>query len=281
MPAPRVFVSHNHRDSAYCHDFVNGLRNYNVDVWFDEQNAGAGALREMVQREIASRPHFIVILSPAAVASQWVQAEIDAALELERTGKLQTFLPVIAVRCEVPLLLRRYRQIGMPDGSPLALDQAVLQTMAAIWSDGPAPAPAPIPASGTPPPATPTEPTTTGNQGVTMSGGTINAGAFAVGPNAQATQQVQATTETNPQRALAQEKLAMLLQVIKAYAIFLPQSAELTQSAETIGQEVAKPQPNRLLIQAILQGIVANAQGVPSVVTAAEALQEALATFLP
>ncbi len=275
MTGPRVFVSHNHNDSDFCRAFVNGLRAYNVDVWYDEHNVGAGALRDIIEREMSSRPHFLVVLSPAAVASRWVAAEIDAALELERAGALQTFLPVIARKCDVPLMLRRYRIIGQPDGSPLPIDQAVLQTMRAIWSDGPAPAPAPLPAST--PSSSPTPSPAAGNQGIVMSGGTITAGALAVGPHAQATHQ---TVSGDPARQEVLDKLQALVQALQAHAAELHNADELAQSTTLIAREVAQPQPNKLTIQALLQGIAQNVQSVGSVVMALDALKAALGPLL-
>jgi hypothetical protein len=44
-------------------------------VWYDEHNLGAGQLLEEIQRELNARPVFVVLLSPDALASKWVQRE--------------------------------------------------------------------------------------------------------------------------------------------------------------------------------------------------------------
>lgn len=128
MAAPRIFVSHSHHDNAFCRDYVNGLRERGFDVWYDEHSLGWGALRSTVERELPLCQHFAAILSPTAVASEWVNAEIDAALELLKDGTLQTLTFVIAAPCNVPLLLRRWKRIEGIGGSPISVAEAVART---------------------------------------------------------------------------------------------------------------------------------------------------------
>jgi hypothetical protein len=128
----RVFVSHSHTDNDYCRAFVNALNASGLDVWYDEHNLGWGALRQVIERELQSREHFVAILSPTAVASDWVNAEIDAALFLLGKGRLKTLLFVTAARCEVPLLLQRYKRLERPDGGGYTLGHAAVRAMTAM-----------------------------------------------------------------------------------------------------------------------------------------------------
>ena len=57
-------------------------------------------------------------MSPAAVKSDWVNDEIDAAIELRRRGSMQTLQFVIALPCEMPLLLSSYKRVVAPDSQP-------------------------------------------------------------------------------------------------------------------------------------------------------------------
>ncbi len=132
IAAPHVFVSHSHADNAYCREFVNTLRAVGCDVWYDEDNLGWGALRQVIERELNVREHFIAILSPAAVASDWVQAEIDAAVSLLHKGPLHTFQLVTAAPCEVPLLLQRYKRIEESNGQGYVPDQAATRAVSVI-----------------------------------------------------------------------------------------------------------------------------------------------------
>ncbi len=80
MPAPRIFVSHSHQDNQWCWCFVQTLQQAGYDIWYDEVGLGGGAQWvATIEHELQSREIFIVILSPDAMASQWVQKEIQLA----------------------------------------------------------------------------------------------------------------------------------------------------------------------------------------------------------
>lgn len=80
----KIFVSHSHKDAAACHALVDALRGAGADVWYDEHNMGSGKLMEAVERELRARPVFVVIFSPAALASEWVREESSWAYKLYR-----------------------------------------------------------------------------------------------------------------------------------------------------------------------------------------------------
>lgn len=122
---PQVFVSHSHEDNLYCREFVRGLRAQDMTVWYDEHNLGWGQLRQTIDRELQRCQHFIAILSPSAVASAWVNLELDAALAQLRRGKLETFLLVVAQRCDIPLTLEGFKRLEAPGGKAIDVDDAV------------------------------------------------------------------------------------------------------------------------------------------------------------
>src|SRR5262249_14583327 len=128
----RVFVSHSHQDSEYCQQYVNGLKGRGYAVWYDEHNLGWGALRSVIESEMQQCQHFVAIFSTAAVTSQWVNAEIDAAIELVHQGVLLSVVFVIAERCEVPLLLRRWKRLEGPGGTSISATEAVARTVPII-----------------------------------------------------------------------------------------------------------------------------------------------------
>jgi formylglycine-generating enzyme required for sulfatase activity len=154
---PRIFVSHAHTDNAYCREYVAGLRAHGCYVWYDEHNLGWGALRPTIEREMPACQHFVAILTPASVASDWVNSEIDAALDLLKDGTLHTLTFVVAERCTVPLLLRRWKRIEGADGAPTGVAEAVARTLNILGqmptpqAAAPAPTAPPIPADRFPP----------------------------------------------------------------------------------------------------------------------------------
>lgn len=138
-PSPRVFVSHNHNDEEFCRAFVDGLRARGIDVWYDEDNLGWEPLHDEISRELDSRRHFIVILSPSAVKSRWVTNEINAALALEDLGQLRSFVPVVAQKCAVPTFLRGRRRVENHDGTPLSPEEACSRVYRIIVARDPVP----------------------------------------------------------------------------------------------------------------------------------------------
>lgn len=119
----RIFVSHSHQDDAVSQRIVTALQQAGFAVWYDEQYAGPGYLAPIVEKELQRADTFIVVLSPAALASNWVQSEWYAAWELHGEGKITTFIPVIAEPCEMPLLLRGMRRINASHDLPQAMSQ--------------------------------------------------------------------------------------------------------------------------------------------------------------
>ena len=155
MATPQIFVSHSHADNEYCRAFVAALRAALGDddaVWYDEHNLGWGNIRRTIEHELERRQHFIAILSPAAVASDWVNDEIDAARGLLREGKMLTVSFVTAAQCDVPRLLRGYKRIELPGGLPYPPEEAAHKALEAITGvRGGDPPPPPLPRETLPP----------------------------------------------------------------------------------------------------------------------------------
>ncbi len=134
MTAPRIFVSHSHKDNVYCREFVAALRNHGHQVWYDEHNFGSGVVRATIQRELSLCQHFIAIFSPDSVVSDWVNAEIDAAIELHKRGRLQTVLFVMARECDVPILLLGWKRIEGANGTAIEAVEAARRAAAILSS---------------------------------------------------------------------------------------------------------------------------------------------------
>ena len=133
MPqAARIFVSHNGQDAQWCHDFVAGLRVTEADIWYDEHNLGYGQLMSEIERELRNRPIFIVVLSPTAVASKWVQREVNAAIRLADHDAQRIILPVVAERCDIPLFWEGYKRISGPDDGGVTAQEAVARVIRAL-----------------------------------------------------------------------------------------------------------------------------------------------------
>jgi hypothetical protein len=129
---PKVFISHGNDSIDYCHMIVKALESQGCDVWFDENNFANGHIVEVLQEEIISREHFVLILSPVALSSQWVKQEYSAALELLKIGDVKTFVPILAQLCDVPIFIKNFRIISNAGMNPIPAPDAAKQLLSII-----------------------------------------------------------------------------------------------------------------------------------------------------
>ena len=130
MAQMQVFVSHSHDDAAFCRAIVEGLRDAGADVWYDEHNMGSGELGRTIEQEVRRRPVFVVILSPAALHSRWVEDETRWAYRLyrDRPDDIRIIQPVTAVpldRDDIWLFLGDFHRIEDNSYQPFPVDEAI------------------------------------------------------------------------------------------------------------------------------------------------------------
>jgi hypothetical protein len=167
MPnAPSLFVSHSHRDDAFGQQLVADLRRHLGEdaVWYDAAG-GLHAGDEWWQRivaEISAREVFLVVLSPDALASNWVQREMAIAfrLHVERQKQL---LPVLYRPCERRADWALIQDVSFVAPRPYAKALTELLTTLGVQStpqptNTPPPVPPPVVPSDAPSGAAPTAP---------------------------------------------------------------------------------------------------------------------------
>lgn len=120
------------------------------------------------------------------------------------------------------------------------------------------------------------------NEGIYMTGGSIQADQMAVGRSARATKILSTASDNLEQKGLTElrDKLAELLREIDAHADALHNPDEVLDSTEVVAEELAKDKPNKLTITAVLNGIVDSVGSVASIATAADSLAKAVMLFL-
>lgn len=114
---------------------VQGLGQAGADVWYDEHNMGSGRLGPTIERELRERPIFVVILSPAALRSQWVEDEARWAYGLWRKTPSRHILPVTAATVSedaIWLFLQDFKRVEAPGAQPFLPDEAVQRTLGAL-----------------------------------------------------------------------------------------------------------------------------------------------------
>lgn len=102
----RIFVSHSHQDNDFGIQLVDHLRQAlagNCTIWYDSHGGlhGGEAWWEKIRQELRLCNVFIVILSPDAVASRWVNTEIDIVWRHRQEKADKLIIPVLYRECDV------------------------------------------------------------------------------------------------------------------------------------------------------------------------------------
>jgi hypothetical protein len=123
-----VFLSYSHRDKAWAVAVAERLRAEGFEVWDSETELFPGDnFASRIAEALESADAMVVLLSPDAMASDWIKHEIDFALGSSRlSGRL---VPVIVrTTTKLPWILQRLRTIG-PEGGPGVVAEGVLQAL--------------------------------------------------------------------------------------------------------------------------------------------------------
>lgn len=86
---PTVFISYRRTNYYIARTVYQDLRNNQYDVFLDYQNIDLGSFERVILSQIASRAHFILILTPSALErcanpDDWVRREIEHAIDTKR-----------------------------------------------------------------------------------------------------------------------------------------------------------------------------------------------------
>jgi hypothetical protein len=107
----RVFISYAREDQEFVLRLANELRTRGISIWLDQWDILPGAdWDQSIDRALHESERFIVILSPAAVTSRQVRAEIQAAVDTAKA-----VFPVLYKDCEVPRVIRLYQFLDFRD----------------------------------------------------------------------------------------------------------------------------------------------------------------------
>lgn len=90
-----VFVSHASEDKdTFARPLADALRRKGLNVWFDEFTLKVGdSLRRSIDRGLAGSRFGVVLISPAFLAKEWPQKELDGLVAREVAGQ-KVILPV-------------------------------------------------------------------------------------------------------------------------------------------------------------------------------------------
>jgi hypothetical protein len=124
-PPESIFSSHFERSTSFLHNLVRILGPPDADLqakgvrcWFAPHDMKTGdKIRERIDQAIHLHEKLLLILSEHALASDWVEAEVEAALEKEQRQHRLVLFPiriddeVMHTTCAWAALLRRTRHV--------------------------------------------------------------------------------------------------------------------------------------------------------------------------
>ena len=88
------FISYSWQDAQFADTLYDRLYKEGINTWLDRHDMVAGTIQDQVWRAIQLHHVVIIVLSRAAVESDWVENELDMAREKERAEKRAVLCPV-------------------------------------------------------------------------------------------------------------------------------------------------------------------------------------------
>jgi toxoflavin biosynthesis protein ToxD len=96
-----VFVSHHHspEEDIFTARLVADLEAAGADVWVDDARITSDDFIRKINEGLTGRQWLVLVMTPDALRSQWVQAEVNAALLQVRQGRMLGVIPLVAQSC--------------------------------------------------------------------------------------------------------------------------------------------------------------------------------------
>lgn len=104
----KIFISHSSADKKFARTLKEDLKENSFTTWIDEDELNFGdSLIDKLESALEESSHFLIILSPASVNSDWVKFELAKALNKKDNHLVQKIIPVKYSNCELPKELAR------------------------------------------------------------------------------------------------------------------------------------------------------------------------------
>ena len=128
----KVFLSYAQADKQAARYIADALKRSGVSTWFDEWELKLGdSIVQHIEEGVTSSDFVLVLLSPAAVQSKWIQVEWSAALARELNDRAIRVLPVLIADCEIPPLLAARTYIDLRGDVESGVNRLIAQLSAA------------------------------------------------------------------------------------------------------------------------------------------------------
>ena len=108
----QVFISHAHQDTDFAHRLAADLESTGYSIWIAPRCIPPGdPWLTAISRGLQTSGTCVVVLTPAGVASRWVEYEIDLAISLERKGLMNLVLLDVE-DCALPFKWQNYQRLS-------------------------------------------------------------------------------------------------------------------------------------------------------------------------
>ncbi len=118
----QVFISHAHEDAEFAHKLANDLRQWGWIPWITPESVLPGEKWvSAIQRGLNESAVLLVVLTTTAIGSEWVNTEVEAAIDLDHQKKMR-LIPILKEMCDLPILWQSYQRISFIDDYVRGLD---------------------------------------------------------------------------------------------------------------------------------------------------------------
>jgi formylglycine-generating enzyme required for sulfatase activity len=138
----QVFISHaTAADGEFAQRLAGDLLRLGVKVWIAPESIHTGeSWVKAIERGLRESSHVVIVLTPAALESKWVEKETDVAIARERRGQIE-IIPLSVEECEIPLLLDSYHMVFFRQGYEAGLSRLARDLGLSVAPAEPVPAP--------------------------------------------------------------------------------------------------------------------------------------------
>jgi formylglycine-generating enzyme required for sulfatase activity len=145
----RVFVSHHHSpdEDAFTTRLVSDLEATGADVLVDMIGIPPDRFLATITAGFGGRQWLVLVMTPAALASPWVQREVTAALNEHTAGRMLGVLLLVMQPCQEPDIPLHWRTLHRIDATPdyPGVVADLLQALGLPTPAGQPPSPVPTP----------------------------------------------------------------------------------------------------------------------------------------
>lgn len=119
-----IFISHSSKDKVFARTLSVDLSHLGHKPWLDEWEILPGeSIVSMVGVGIEQCDYVLLILSPDAIASKWVETEWQAKYWTEITTRKIKLIPILHKQCEVPSLIKPKKYVDFTYDYVTAFDE--------------------------------------------------------------------------------------------------------------------------------------------------------------